>query len=482
MAGLRLVTLDDPEVHAADPVAVGPGPAPDDLAYVIFTSGSTGRPKGVMIDHRGAANTVQDVNARFGVTPADRVLGLSALSFDLSVYDVFGALAAGAAVVLPAPARAADPEHWSDLVRRHRVTVWNSVPALMQAWVDAPAAHADPAESSLRVVMLSGDWIPVRLPDAIRRRHPRAAVHSLGGATEASIWSIHFPVGVVDDGWASIPYGRPMANQTMHVYDDRFTPCPVWTPGELWIGGTGVALGYWADPVRTDERFVRHPVTGERLYRTGDLGRWLPDGTIEFLGRDDDQVKLNGFRIELGEISAALSRLPGVAEAVTVVDTNPGTGRRQLVGYVVPADPAAPVPAETLRAGLARVLPEYMVPHHYPVLERVPLSANGKVDRGALPSPWTRLAPAGQPAAPGDDVERTILAIWQEALDRDDFGVEDNFFELGADSLHAVRILGRLREEFGIEPDADEGLPMLFDSPTVAELAETVRGLLRERV
>ncbi|MFR9779386.1 amino acid adenylation domain-containing protein [Micromonospora sp. MS34] len=480
-AGLRLVTLDDPEVRAADPAAAGPGPAPDDLAYVIFTSGSTGRPKGVMIDHRGAANTVQDVNARFGVTPTDRVLGLSALSFDLSVYDVFGALAAGAAVVLPVPGRAADPEHWGDLVRRHRVTVWNSVPALMQAWVDAPAAHPDPADSTLRVVLLSGDWIPVRLPDAIRARHPRAAVHSLGGATEASIWSIHFPIDAVGADWTSIPYGRAMANQTMHVLDARLAPCPVWTPGELWIGGAGVALGYWADPERTGERFLRHPVTGERLYRTGDLGRWLPDGNIEFLGRDDDQVKLNGFRIELGEITATLSRQPGVAEAVTVVDTNPGTGRRQLVGYVVPADPAAPVPAETLRAGLARTLPEYMVPHHYPVLDRIPLSANGKVDRNALPSPWTGPDPAGDRAAPGDEVERSILAIWQEALGRDDFGVADNFFELGADSLHAVRILGRLREEFGIEPDADEGLPMLFDSPTVAELADTVRGLLRER-
>ncbi|SBT43396.1 non-ribosomal peptide synthetase [Micromonospora narathiwatensis] len=479
-AGLRLVTLDDPEVRAADPAGVGPGPAPDDLAYVIFTSGSTGRPKGVMIDHRGAANTVQDVNARFGITPADRVLALSALSFDLSVYDVFGALAAGAAVVLPAPGRAADPEHWSDLVRRHRVSVWNSVPALMQAWADAPAAFADPADSPLRVVLLSGDWIPVRLPDAVRARHAKAAVHSLGGATEASIWSVHHPIEVVGTDWTSIPYGRPMANQTMHVYDAGLAPCPVWTPGELYIGGVGVALGYWADPVRTDERFVRHPVTGERLYRTGDLGRHLPDGTIEFLGRDDDQVKLNGFRIELGEITATLSRQPGVAEAVTVVDTNPGTGRRQLVGYVVPADPATPPPAETLRAGLARVLPDYMVPHHYPVLDRIPLSANGKVDRAALPSPWESLLPAGH-RPPADEVERTVHEIWRETLGRDDFGVADNFFELGADSLHAVRILGRLREEFGIEPDADEGLPMLFDSPTVAELAETVRSLLRER-
>lgn len=330
--GIRLVTFDDPEVREAPTSPPAVPPTPDDLAYVIFTSGSTGRPKGVVIDHRGAANTVQDINHRFGIGPADRVLGLSSLSFDLSVYDVFGTLAAGATLVLPAPPRAHDPEHWSQLVARHGVTVWNSVPALLRLWLDSPV----PADAPLRLVMLSGDWIPVSLPDALRTPYPDARVISLGGATEASIWSVHHPIGEVPASWHRIPYGKPLANQTLHVLDHRMDPCPVGTTGEICIGGIGVAKGYWADPVRTAEQFVVHPATGETLYRTGDLGRYLTGGDIEFLGREDSQVKVNGFRIELDEISAVLRRQAGVREALLTVDTNPATGRGQLVAYVVP--------------------------------------------------------------------------------------------------------------------------------------------------
>lgn len=331
--GMRVVTPDDPEVRAASTAPLPTGPSPEDLAYVIFTSGSTGRPKGVVIDHRGAANTVQDINQRFRVGPEDRVLALSSLSFDLSVYDIFGTLAAGAAVIMPAPGRAHDPEHWSALVTEHGVTIWNSVPALMGVWLDAPAAEV--TESTVRLVLLSGDWIPVALPDAIRAAHPRAQVISLGGATEASIWSVTYPIGEVPPEWSRIPYGKPLANQTLHVLDHRLDPCPVWTTGEICIGGIGVAKGYWADPVRTAERFVVHPSTGEHLYRTGDLGRYLPGGDIEFLGREDTQVKLNGFRIELDEIAAVLRRQPGVGEAILTVGTNPATHRKQLVAHLL---------------------------------------------------------------------------------------------------------------------------------------------------
>ncbi|AQS66341.1 non-ribosomal peptide synthetase [Streptomyces pactum] len=339
--GVRVVTLDDPEVAAAstDPLEVMP--AGDHLAYVIYTSGSTGRPKGVAIDHRSAVNTILDMNARFRVGPGDAVLALSSLSFDLSVYDVFGLLAAGGSVVLPAPGRTQDPAHWTDLAERHGVTLWNSVPALMQAWVDSGSGGAEPPDSKLRLVLLSGDWIPVALPDAVRRRHGKAEVVSLGGATEAAIWSVCYPIGEVPANWSRIPYGKPLANQTLHVYDASFEPCPVWSTGEICIGGAGVARGYWGDPERTAERFVVHPRTGERLYRTGDLGRYLPGGDIEFLGREDLQVKVNGYRIELGEITSALLRQPGVADAVTGVDTNPQTGHRQLVAHVVPAVAAA---------------------------------------------------------------------------------------------------------------------------------------------
>jgi amino acid adenylation domain-containing protein len=466
--GLRLVTFDDQAVRDAPAEPPATAPAPTDLAYVIFTSGSTGQPKGVMIDHRGAANTLQDINARFGIGPADRVLALSSLSFDLSVFDVFGTLAAGGTLIVPAPERSHDPAHWTELIEKHHVTVWNSVPALMQVWLDAPGTAP-----ALRVVMLSGDWIPVHLPAAIRARCPQAAVHSLGGATEASIWSIGYPIGEVDPAWVSIPYGKPLANQSMHVLDDALSPSPVWTTGEIYIGGTGVALGYWADPVRTGERFVQHPRTGERLYRTGDLGRYRPGADIEFLGRADSQVKLNGYRIELGEIAAVLRRQPDVADALVVVATSPDTGRRQLVGYVIPSAGAAPS-AAALRAELTGLLPDYMVPQHYAVIERLPLSANGKVDLAALPTPWTDSGPTER-VPPSDELEGRLLAIWQQTLGLEEIGVTDNLFELGGDSLHAVRILGRIRDDFGIDGDGEEGLRWIFDSPTIAELAASMR-------
>ncbi|SNR59781.1 non-ribosomal peptide synthetase [Actinomadura mexicana] len=478
--GITLVTLADAEVRGAESTEPAAGPRPQDLAYVIFTSGSTGRPKGVMIDHRAAANTVQDLNTRYRVCEGDRVLGLSALSFDLSVFDVFGLLAAGGAVVLPDPDRAQEPGHWSDLVDRHQVTLWNTVPALMRAWIDAHEPGGRAPGRKLRLVMMSGDWIPVSLPDRIRAIYPAAEVMSLGGATEASIWSVHYPIHEVDPEWSRIPYGKPLANQTLHVYNAWLEPSPLWVTGEIYIGGTGVARGYWADPQRTAERFIVHPATGARLYRTGDLGRYLPGGDIEFLGREDSQIKLNGYRIELGEIAAALRYRPGVRDAIAAVDTNPRTGRRQLVAYVVPAEggPASGRPhpdAEALRTALEGILPEYMVPRHYLVIQKVPLSANGKVDTSALPAPADRPATEKR-TAPRDDLERKLLEFWQEVLQRDDFGIEDNFFELGGDSLHAIGVLERIGKEFGTEESQDDGLRRLFDNPTVGRLAAAMRG------
>ena len=296
----------------------------DDLAYVIFTSGSTGEPKGVMIDHRGAANTTLDINSRFQIGPDDRVLGLSSLSFDLSVWDIFGMLAAGGALVLPEPDAGRDPERWSQLVRQHRVTVWNTVPALMQMYVSY--CEAQPALGGivpLRLVMMSGDWIEVSLPDRIRAQQAcDIEVISLGGATEASIWSVHHPIGEHDPAWKSVPYGVPLRNQTMHVLDEFGRPRPDWVTGRLFIGGIGLALGYWGDAVKTAQRFIVDARTGERLYDTGDLARYHPDGTLEFLGRDDGQVKVNGYRIELGEIEHALTEHPAVDRAVALADGN----------------------------------------------------------------------------------------------------------------------------------------------------------------
>jgi pyochelin synthetase len=322
--------------------------SPENLAYVIHTSGSTGTPKGVMITHRAALNTVVDINTRFDVGPDDRVLGLANLGFDLSVYDIFGPPAAGAALVLPDPERRGDPTHWAELVGAHEVTLWNSVPAQLQMLADYLGAASMVKIPSLRLAMLSGDWIPVTLPDQIRELVPGLAVISMGGATEAAIWSIIYPVGAVDPAWHSIPYGTPLRNQTFHVLDATMRPRPDWVAGELYIGGVGVAAGYLVDETRTAERFVTDPVTGERRYRTGDLGRYLPDGTIEFLGREDFQVKIRGHRIELAEIETALLSHPGVAAAAVVVEGERPLDKR-LAAAVQPSR-VDPVPAVPLTA------------------------------------------------------------------------------------------------------------------------------------
>ena len=439
---------------------------PGDLAYILYTSGSTGVPKGVAIDHRGPVNTVADMVRRFRIGPQDRVLALSSLSFDLSVFDLFGPFSCGGAVVVPSAAESREPARWTELVRRERVTIWNSVPALMGMWVDfLEGQPAGTAPACLRLVLLSGDWIPVSLPDRIRALFPEARVISLGGATEASIWSILYPISEVYPGWQSIPYGRPMANQRMYVLDDRLEHRPTWVPGELYIGGVGVALGYWRDEERTRQSFPRHPRTEERLYRTGDLGRFLPDGEIEFLGRRDFQVKVQGYRIELGEIETALSRHPGVGSAVVAALGEP-RGEKRLVAYVVPSGEAAPAAAE-LREHLRGKLPDYMVPSAFVFLEALPLTSNGKIDRPALARLDAARPAAADRVPPRDRTEAALAEVWQELLGGGPVGVTDNFFELGGYSLLAVRLMARIRSRFG----RDLSLAALVAAPTIEQLA-----------
>ena len=326
-------------------------PGPGDLSHVIYTSGSTGHPKGVMIEHRNVVNRITDVNRRLGTGPGDRVLALTALHHDLSVYDIFGALAAGAAMVIPDADRIRDPEHWAGLMAVRAVTIWNSVPAFLQMLVEYLEARTDRPEllpRFLRSVVLAGDWIPVSLPGRLRRLAPEAQFIASGGPTETTIWDIWNPVREVDPDWPSIPYGRPMDNTRYHVLSRLLEPCPVWVPGQLGIAGAGLARGYWRDDARTRERFVTHPDTGERIYLSGDIGRYLPDGSIEFLGRDDAQVKIGGQRIELGEVEAALRQHPDVRDAV-VVAAGEARHLTHLIGYVVPENASAvaagPAPA-----------------------------------------------------------------------------------------------------------------------------------------
>lgn len=421
-----------------------------DLAYVIYTSGTTGRPKGVMIEHAAAMNTIRDVNRRFSISAQDRILGVSSFGFDLSVYDLFGAVDAGACLVYPNRDATLDPHHWLDLLQHERVTVWNSVPALMSLLVEA-AEKSSVTLPNLRLVLLSGDKIPLDLPDAVRSIAPSARVVSLGGATEVSIWSIFYPIGAVDREWPTIPYGYPMDGQGWIVVGRRGRPCPRWVRGELCIGGRGLARGYLNDPEKTARSFVADAQTGERWYRTGDLGRYLENGCIQWMGRADSQIKLQGHRIEPGEIEAALGEHPAIAEVAVTVGTTPN-GRQILVAHVAGREGLLPSASEC-EAFVREKLPAYMVPSVWRALPRLPMTANGKIDRDAL----ARATLAAEPVQarqhrhepPADDVERQIRDIWMRVLKLDSLGVTDDFFQIGGQSFDAIRIFAAIKQTFG---------------------------------
>jgi amino acid adenylation domain-containing protein len=366
---------------------VAGAPTAEDLCYVIYTSGSTGRPKGVLLGQRGRVNNFTDFNRRFAVGPGDAVLSVSSLGFDMTTYDVFGMLIAGAAVVLPDPSRDRDPVHWLDLVRTRGVTIWHSVPALLDLLLFAAENLGVRELPGLRVVLLGGDWIPVGMAARVRALAPSAQVISLGGATEVSMDSTIYPIGEADPGWRSVPYGTPMAGQRAYVLDVDGHLAAVGVPGELYLGGTGLAWGYAGAPGQTATRFVPDPfgsALGARMYRTGDLAKYGSDGVLELLGRLDFQVKIAGNRIELGEVEVALREQPGVEAAVAAA---PLVGSvRTLVGYVVGAERHELDPNE-LRQALRSRLPAYMVPSIIFVLDRLPLTPNGKLDRKALPVP-----------------------------------------------------------------------------------------------
>ena len=422
----------------------------DDLAYLIYTSGSTGQPKGVMIDHRGAVNTILDINQRFDVGHGDKLFGVSSFGFDLSVYDIFGAAAAGACLVYPDPEQALNPAHWLDVMTSEGITLWNSAPPLASLMVEA-AEFRKLTLPALRLVLLSGDWIPLDLPDRLRAIAPNARIVSLGGATEASVWSIIYEIGEVSPDWPSIPYGYPMVNQPWFILDAWGRPSPEWVPGDLYIGGIGLALGYWDDEEKTACSFVKHPITGERIYRTGDLGRYLPGGVIEFLGRGDTQVKIQGHRIELGEIESQLCAQSSINKAVVTVQRNAQGGQPQLAAYVVPSVDIN-LDWASLKAALAACLPDYMVPRLFMALPNIPLSANGKIDRKSLP-PIVENALTTHDRmrrAPKGSIEEALAGIWSQVLKVDNLSANDNFFDLGGQSFEAVRIMGLIREVFGL--------------------------------
>jgi amino acid adenylation domain-containing protein len=447
-----------------------PVQTPDDLAYIIYTSGSTGLPKGVMITHRNVANVVVHTNQRFNVSPQDRILALTALNHDLSVYDIFGLLSAGGTIVMPDACGVKDPSHWAELILREQVTLWNSVPAMMEMLVDYAENHSVTLPSSLRLAIMGGDWLPVSLPNRLKALVPGIQTLSIGGPTETTIWNIGYLIEKVDPNWKSIPYGQPMANAKYYILNEALEDCPVWVPGQMYCAGVQLAKGYWRDEQKTNANFITHPRTGERLYRTGDLGRYLPDGNIEFLGRVDFQIKIRGHRIEAGEIEAALMQHPGVRSAV-ITTIGEQHNKERLVAYIVSEQKPTPT-IEELSDFLKKKLPDYMVPSAFVFLDALPLSANGKVDRRALPTQESLLQKVEVAyVAPQTDIEQIIANVWQELLGVEKVGVNDNFFDLGGNSLLLTKAYSELKKKLSNEVESIS-LIDLFNYSTIKSLIQ----------
>jgi amino acid adenylation domain-containing protein len=443
-------------------------PTADHLAYMIYTSGSTGQPKGSLIPHRGIVNRLVWMQKEYQLTEADRVLQKTPFSFDVSVWEFFWPLMTGAQLVLARPGGHRDNAYLVRLIAEQRVTVLHFVPSMLQVFLEEKGLETC---ASLRHVICSGEALPWELQERFFARLA-AELHNLYGPTEASVDVTYWRCrrGSSD---RCVPIGRPIDNTQMLVLDAHHQPAPLGVPGELYIGGVGLARGYLNRAELTAEKFIRNPVPGapsERLYRTGDRARWRPDGALEFLGRLDFQVKIRGFRIELGEIEFLLTQHPMVREAV-VLAREDRPGEKRLVAYVVPRGAGADVQVP-LHAYLKAKLPEYMVPSAFVILETLPLTPSGKLDRRALPSPKGSFLPVQTTdyVAPRNPTEELLAGLFAQVLGRECLGIHDDFFAWGGDSLRAAQLVVRVRDAFSI----DLPLRALFENPTVVELAQVV--------
>ncbi|HEU0077014.1 MAG TPA: amino acid adenylation domain-containing protein, partial [Longimicrobiaceae bacterium] len=441
-------------------VGIGPG----HLAYVLYTSGSTGRPKGVMLEHGSVVNRLAWMQRTYRLDGHDAMLQKTTYSFDVSVWELFWPLFVGARVVLARPEGQRDPAYLAETIRRERITLVHFVPSMLPLFLDDARA---PLCTSLEQVFCSGEALTAALVRQLRERLPAPAVHNFYGPTEAgevTAWSC--PAHAVP---AAVPIGAPVANTQVYVLDGAGEPAPVGVAGELYIGGEAVGRGYRNRPELTAERFVPDPFSplpGARLYRTGDLCRWLADGSVDYLGRRDAQIKVRGFRVELGEIEARLAEHGAVREAA-VLPREDAPGNLRLVAYYVAAEA---IGAEEMRAHLSGALPDYMVPAAFVQLEELPLTPNGKLDRKALPAPDADAYARRGYEAPEGETEQALAEIWAEVLRVERVGRWDHFFELGGHSLLAVQVMSRARQTLGVEAALGE----VFAQPVLADFARAL--------
>lgn len=438
----------------------------DNLAYTIYTSGSTGRPKGVQVLHQAVVNFLQTMSQQPGLTANDILLSVTTLSFDIAVLELFLPLSVGATVVLVSRAAAADGAQLLEKLLSSQITVMQATPATWRLLL----ASGWQGDKTLKI-LCGGEALPRTLAEQLLERG--ASVWNLYGPTETTIWSA---VHQVEKEENKVSIGHPIANTQIYLLDKQMRPVPIGVPGELYIAGEGLARGYFGRTALTAERFIPDPFSlkpGKRMYKTGDQGRYFPDGTIQFLGRNDHQVKVRGFRIELGEIEAVLSRHPGVAETA-IITYQDASESSSLAAYVVPVAIQPPAVSD-LRDHLRETLPDYMVPAAFVFLESLPLTPNGKIDRKALPAPG-RDQFEGVLAfiAPSTDFEEILAEVWQELLRLEAIGIHDNFFNLGGHSLLATQVISRVRDRF----EVDLPVRVLFEAPTIAELGARIEQIL----
>jgi amino acid adenylation domain-containing protein len=454
------------DVRAASSPRPEMAPGPEDLAYVMYTSGSTGRPKGVRVPHRAVVRLVHKTDY-VHIGPGDRVAHSSSISFDAATFEIWGALLTGAELVVLPRETVVEPAALARELREQGVTVlWMTSSLFNHTVGDVPDAVA-----GIGTVLVGGEALDPAVIRAVLAagNAPRRLLNGYG-PTENTTFSTAHLITAVPDGAVSVPIGRPIGGTRCYVTDAELRLVPAGVPGELCVAGLGLAHGYVGAPERTAGRFVPDPhgAPGDLLYRTGDLVRWRPDGTLEFLGRRDDQVKVRGYRVEPGEIEARLTACPGVRAALVLVRPSEGGGK--LVAYVVADGTPADLSTEDIQARLAETLPGYMVPSDILALDQFPLNANGKVDRARLPEPERAERGAGF-VAPRTELETTVCRVWAQLLGVAEVGVTGNFFHLGGTSLLATRVVGRLRRELGVRVS----VRTLFDHPTAGDFAAAVR-------
>ncbi|QYK69497.1 non-ribosomal peptide synthetase [Paenibacillus sp. S02] len=480
LGGLSLVDLNDPSAYDEDGSNLEPASGPEHLAYVIYTSGSTGKPKGVMVEHRPVINRLLWMQNAYPIDSRDTILQKTAITFDVSVWELFWWAWTGAKVCLLPPGGEKNPETILDTIERQAVTTMHFVPSMLHAFLEyverQPSEDLGNKLSSLKRVFASGEALATshvsRFWQWIASSVNQAQLINLYGPTEATVDVSYYDCGPEETN-VSVPIGKPISNIRLYIVKEGTTALqPIGVPGELCIAGEGLARGYLNRPELTVEKFVECPFTpGGRMYRTGDLARWLPDGNIEYMGRIDHQVKIRGYRIELGEVEAQVLKVASVQEAV-VIAREDEAGQKHLCAYFVADKPLA---ASELRSALAEDLPTYMIPSYFVQLERMPLTHSGKLDRKVLPAPESSVLVGTEYVAPRTPAEQTLVGVWQKVLGTGrPIGVMDNFFELGGDSIKSIQVSSRLYQAgYKLE------IKHLFKYPTVAELSPYLQPVLR---